>query len=325
MEFNMGTPNHPEGVAHWSVKTLMWHKLRMALKAQPRAYGSPLPRELRNIAVPNEWDDPRLTQAVERVMDRVDSRPGYSFVYFKEPPHDECEGGSTLVNILEGLRGGKVKMEESFAGYIPDISLYARDADRPSCIIEVVGTRPPSVKKLAAMKRMGITVYILDAKKLAPLGVMDAPVLVTRAVNAMCGESLRKEFKQLDHAWGGSDSPFVGIRNYKSGTQVYLVGEHDPHCDISWGHGEPEVMGLAKREVEWDILPDVKPVAERTRSISRDLFMSYLLWFKLQIIDWAHCRTDGDYGRLKRREALILSNINSQIDELLYMVRIPVG
>ena len=53
--------------------------------------------------------------------------------------------------------------------------------------------------------------------------------------------------------------------------------------------------------------------------------MSYLLWFKLQIIDWAHCRTDGDYGRLKRREALILSNINSQIDELLYMVRIPVG
>ena len=78
MEFNMGTPNHPEGGAHWSAKTLMWHKLRMALKAQPRAYGSPLPRELRNIAVPNEWDDPRLTQAVERVMDRVDSRPGYS-------------------------------------------------------------------------------------------------------------------------------------------------------------------------------------------------------------------------------------------------------
>ena len=37
MEFNMGTPNHPEGVAHWSVKTLMWHKLRMALKAQPRS------------------------------------------------------------------------------------------------------------------------------------------------------------------------------------------------------------------------------------------------------------------------------------------------
>ena len=141
---NMGTQGSPEGVPHWSVKTLMWHKLNRALMAKPRSYASPLPTEFRNVNIPSEFNDPLLNQALTRAMERVDHRLGYSFVAYDEAPHNECEGGYMLVNILGGMQGGRVLLETPFAGFKPDIALYAKDADMPSCIIEVVLRHPPA-------------------------------------------------------------------------------------------------------------------------------------------------------------------------------------
>ena len=117
-----------------------------------------------------------------------------------------------LVNILGGLQGGRVLLETPFAGFIPDIALYAEDADMPSCVIEVVHTSSPSAVKLDAMKRRRIEVYRLNAYDKNPLTILKEPVLVQGLVTRRCGKSLRKEISALAQAWTDAQWPFVGIR-----------------------------------------------------------------------------------------------------------------
>ena len=320
---NMGTRDSPEGVPHWSVKTLLWHKLNRALVAKPRSYASPLPTEFRNVSFPSEFHDSLLDQALTRAMERLGHRPGYSFVAYDEAPHNECEGGYMLVNILGGLQGGRVLLETRFAGFIPDIALYAKDADMPSCIIEVVHTSSPSAVKLDAMKSRGVEVYRLNAYDKNPLTILKEPVLVQGLVTQRCGKSLRKEISALAQAWTDAQWPFVGIRTHPSGAQEYLYGEHDHYGDVEWQHGEPEVRALVKLDAAWPNPPRIRPVKERT--ISRDLFMSYLMWQKSVIIQLAHQREEGlsdtlkDHVQLTKLEALV----SSHIEDLLHMVRLP--
>ena len=104
MTNNMGTPAHPEGVPHFSVKALMAHKLSVALRPKaPREYATLLPSEFRDVSL-DDLMPPELKQAFESVMERLDSRPPYSFVIFNELPHEACQGGVMVVDILRGCR-----------------------------------------------------------------------------------------------------------------------------------------------------------------------------------------------------------------------------
>ena len=319
---NMGTPGHPEGVPHWSVKSMMAHKLRTALHFSPRQYASLMPNELRNVQVPEQFQDPLLMQELDRIKDRVVPRPGYSYVAYREEPHGDCEGGTTLVNVLAGLLGGEVRLEEPYAGYVPDIALYAKDATAPSCIIEVVDTSPPSESKIATMQRKGIPVYRLRADK-NPWDVLHQPVVEVEVLaNPPCGRSLRREIDRLWREWVEAESPFFGLRNFPSGTQEYLFGEcHDG--DVEWQLGEPEVLGWIRDErAAWPSLPSVKPIKGRTRAIRRDLFMSHLIWQRCALIQLVAQSRDTEYSGAVRS----LASLNVRyIDELLSMVRYPVG
>ncbi len=324
MTNNMGTPGHPEGLPHFSVKALMAHKLSVALRPKaPREYATLLPSEFRSVSLDDSMP-PELKQAIERVMERLDSRPPYSFVIFNEPPHEYCEGGVMLVDILQGCQYGYVSQERPFAGYVPDIAVYSSaDAPQPSCIIEVVDTSPPSNQKLRAMDRLGITVYELGARQKNPLSVLEEPVPVRPLVLPPCGQSLRREMERLERFWEQAEAPFVGIKFYPSGTQGYLFGEQEMGSN-SWTNGDPEIRGISRLQDLRKSVPHVAP-AGRPRTIKRETFMAFLMWLKGKLITAAHMRASeeghkwGGNISLNGVEATMLSHI----DDLMHMVRYP--
>ena len=324
MTNNMGTPSHPEGVPHFSVKALMAHKLGVAMRPKaPREYATLLPSEFRNVSLDDSMPA-EMKQAFERVMERLDSRPPYSFVIFNEPAHGDCEGGVTVVDILHGCRDGYVSQERPFAGYIPDIAVYPPgDATQPFCIIEVVDTSPPSDQKLRAMERLGVTVYELGAKQKNPLSVLEEPVPVRPLVLPPCGQSLRREMERLERFWDQAEAPFVGIKFYPSGTQQYLYGEQKMGSN-SWMHGDPEIRGISRPRDLRKTVPDITPVG-RLRTINRETFMAFLMWQKGKLITAANIRASEeghDWGgniSLNGVEATMLSHI----DDLMQMVRYP--
>ena len=111
---NMGTPGHPEGLPHFSVKSMLALKLKSCLRPKPgRAYASLLPAQLRKVAVSEQFPL-GVVAAFERVKDRVDARPTCSFVLYEETPHDGCEGGWVIVDILSGCLGGQVLQESPY-------------------------------------------------------------------------------------------------------------------------------------------------------------------------------------------------------------------
>ena len=322
---NMGTPGWPEGVPHWTTKTMMAHKLRRALKSKPpRSYATLLPSDFRRLTVSEGIAIPSaIRAAIVGTKDRLDPRPPYSFLCYDEPPHGDCEGGPMLVNILADCLGGDVHMEVPYAGFIPDIAVFARNASAPSYVIEVEDTAPASKPKLREMKRRGIEVFRLPANKENPRAIMEEPVFVEALVTSRCGQTLRKAIAELDRGWDTAAAPFIGIRFHPSGTQGYLIGEHDPD-NGSWSIGEPEVRGLCRLDAAWNSVPHVTPIG-RPSTISRDLFMAYIMWQKTRIIVAAQIREDGladspkGHIRLTQLETLIIQHI----DDLLYMVRIP--
>ena len=320
----MGTPAHPEGLPHFSVKALMAHKLGVALRPKaPREYATLLPSEFRDVSL-DDSVPAELKQAFERVMERLYSRPPYSFVIFNEPPHGDCEGGVMVVDILHGCQNGYVSQERPFAGYIPDIAVYSSaDASQPSCIIEVVDTSPPSNQKLRAMTGLGVTVYELGAKQKNPLSVLEEPVPVRPLTVPPCGQSLRREMDRLERFWDQAEAPFVGIKFYPSGTQQYLYGEQEMGSN-SWTHGDPEIRGLTRlrdlRKTVSDVTPEGNP-----HSIKRETFMAFLMWLKGKLLTLAHTRASkaghewGGNISLNGVEATMLSHI----DDLMNMVRYP--
>ena len=320
----MGTPGNPEGLPHFSLKALMAQKLGVALRTnEAREYGTLLPSEFRKVDVPERMPE-KFKLSLKRVMDRIDSRPRYSFLAFDEPPHDSCVGGPMLVDILRDCRGGYVLQECPFAGYIPDIALYpSADAAGPSCVIEVVDTSPPSTRKLRELERRGVAVYQLDAKKASPLSVLEDPVPVQPLVLPPCGKALRKEIEQIDLFWESAQEPFVGIKFYPSGTQAYLYGEQKVGS-LSWSHGEPEIRGLSKLQVDWSSVPFVSPVGT-PHTVRRETFMAYMMWLKANVLIKVHKReaTLDDKPDRHVRLTQLESALIRHIDDLMHMVRIP--
>ena len=313
---NMGTPEHPEGLKHWTVKSMMVKKLRAALGSTPRGYGQLFAGDLRNVQVPTEIAEPILMRSLDRVRDRVTPRDMYSYVAYEEQSHGGCDGGIMLVNLLADMCSGRVEVEKPFAGYVPDIALYAEGADTPSCIIEVVATSEPSPAKVAEMKRRGVTMYSLRADK-PPNLVFHEPVVVVEVLaHPVCGKKLRGESHRLNQEWGTWASPFIGIRNYPSGVQQYIVGESRDE-DTSWGIGDIEVYGLAPFDdtLAWASVPMIRP--GHTRSLAKDTWMFMLMWMRCAALQIA---CDTSKGNLDRR--LARRNIR-YIDDLLTMVRLP--
>ena len=311
---NMGTPGHPEGLKHWTVKSMMAHKLRVALESSPRTYGALFAGDLRNVQLPTGIN-PSVASAINRVGDRVSPREWQSYAAFPEPAHDSCSGGLALVNILDGLRGGRVTEEEPFAGYIPDIALYAQDADTPTCIIEVVATSEPSPAKVAVMASRGVTVYRLDASK-DPQLIFNEPVVEMKILTSSpCQDSLRAEVERFFVEWSTEPSPFIGIRNYPSGTQEYITGQAKDD-DVSWSIGDPEVLGIARNDsTAWREVPMVSP--SRTKSIAKGTWAFILVWMRCALWQESYL---PDTTPLQRRVA---RTFMGYIDDLLSMVRDP--
>ncbi len=254
MTTNMGTPESPEGLRHWTAKSLLAHRLRRGMENAGRSYGAPFRRELKNVSISENLDaSQHLKTTLAHMQDRLDCIPPLAFAIFDEPSHDDCAGGAMIVNLLDGMRSGDVKCEEPFGKYIPDIALYLEGASSPHIVIEVVHTNSPSERKRGLYEAQGIAAFTLHAK-----GYDDPRAIVARAAvevsalsNAPCGRALREEIGALDkyitdkHKSG--EHPFVGIKAYPSGTQEYIVGTYDPLKDEEWHYGEPEVWGSAPR------------------------------------------------------------------------------
>ena len=324
MTKNMGTREYPEGVPHWSFKTLLAHRLTRGLQAPQYGYGEAMPHEFRKMSIPDTFPD-IVKESIVHATERVDPFSHFVYVAFQEAPHEDCEGGYMLVNLLDGLEGGRVAVEEPFAGFIPDIALYAKDADNPSIVLEIVATSAPSPAKLKAMQDYGIEVYRIDVADSNPRSMLSSggAIGVDALVTDRCGKSLRKEISMVWMAWEHSEHPFVGIRNYPSGTQEYLVGEHNPY-DVEWHRGDPEVRGLTKILTTADVAPRVQPLLGSTRTISRELFTTYLTWVGCVCLQMAYARerecqdTPNGYIRLKQIENMLLEGSTA----LLRMVRV---
>ena len=283
MTANMGTPGNPEGLSHWTAKALLSHRLRRGIQNKGRGYGTPFKRQLRNISIPSGLDTlPQgLQTALEQVQERVDKLSPLALTVSEEPPHNDCAGGVVVTNLLDGMRGGDVKLEEPFDNYIPDIALYREGASAPHIVVEVVNTSSSSERKRRFYEGQGIVAFELHTQyvNLHSQALQHAtPMYLWPLANLPCGETQRKEVTAIDKyvigKFKSGEEPFVGIKAYPSGTQGYIFGTYDADADQRWSFGEPEVLAICPTEVAWDSPPMVKPM--ESRSISKSTFLVYV-------------------------------------------------
>ena len=401
---NMGTPAHPEGTPHWSTKAVLWHRLKNALSSEGPAsyYGRATPHEFRSITADHLREQPGyelLESALEAQRSRAYPRRSCFHIAYREPSDCKCGGGFPVVhNLLKGLRGGRAELEASFDRFTPDISLYARDAWKPTAIIEVVDTSSPSWKKIDAMQQHGIEVYVVrvgdDAKGSddADPGYLQEPFVV-EPVAAPCRKpDMVKLFDLDDAVWGAHKremeayssevaslkakyeadgdadvyadclsqlrlpyDAYIGIKEFASkrqhqhredgtcslpesertslcftddwkhwkqhvgsGAQSYIYGRASH--DASYHMGDPEVRAFTMSQVAWSGPELVEPVTEQT--ISRDLFIDYLVFLKLSAIamtiEWNEAGRPHDW-----RPRISPKSHVDHIDDLLCMVGWP--
>ena len=162
MTINMGTPHHPEGVPHWSAKELIAHSIRASLEAgvasRPRYYGAPTNRTLTTLAEVAPW-----------LYGQWSTTWPYWYVVYNEQPHEGCQGGMTVVDLVREVGKGEVKTEADWLDFRPDIAVYREREVNPAFVLEVVDTSQPSQKKLRAFKTEGVEVYKVDVKNIGTL------------------------------------------------------------------------------------------------------------------------------------------------------------
>lgn len=283
MTANMGTHANPEGLPHWTAKHLLAHRLRRGMQNTGRRYGTPFRRQFRRINVPDGLDIPKgLETALGGVKDRVDDISPLKFFVFYEPPHDACDGGYMVVNLLAGMRGGDIKCEEPFGDYIPDVSLYREGLPSPHIAIEVVHTSGISDRKKAFYEEAGVVAFKVATDKTVNVRAATArPFNVVECIaNAPCGRDIRSELGKVEQytfkqEFAEGVAPFIGLKNYPSGTQQYVYGTWHPLGEQRWSAGEPEVLGLFPTPVVWDSPPMISPIEEH--SIKRDVFLAFVV------------------------------------------------
>ena len=319
---NMGTPDNPEGMPHWTAKSLLTHRLRRGMQNQGRRYGTPFSREFRNVTIPDGIDAPKdLKATLGYLQERVDRISPLAFAVFEEPPHDACTGGFMVVNLLDGMRNGNVKCEEPFGNYIPDIALYRDGASVPHIVIEVVHTNSPSERKRIFYEAQGVSAFVLrvNADDDTRGVVGRTAVEVSALSNAPCGRALREEVGELDkyitdrHKSG--EHPFVGIKAYSSGTQEYIVGTYDPLIDVEWHDGKPEVLGFCPTPVRWDSPPMLASMEER--SVTKHAFLAYIVISIERMARFIH------EERVSVQEKIAFLTLGNYAQDLLCAVHVP--
>ncbi len=245
--FNMGTLEHPEGLPHFTNKAMLRHVLERALKHQNITSYASLPHSsLRQVNIPSNVASPQgLRETMERVSERIDPLPGFVFIAFKETEHSGCTGGIVVENILEGMAGGRIAFEEPFGGFIPDIAIYPKGANKPKAVIEVVDTSTPSQKKLAFMHKSGVDVFILNGRS-DPKQCFYQPVFV-EAVDIGCRAYLRKRMEKMLQRIQALQHPFIAIKTFQNGTQQYGFGEDSQASSKEWHYGERQIKAMTLR------------------------------------------------------------------------------
>ena len=156
---NMGTPLNPEGLPHWTAKSMFAHRLRQYL-------------------------------ANDRAL-----MVGYFEKCDECPEEQDIHPTPTFENLLEGVV--RIGVEEDFGNRCPDITLH-RDR-LPPRIIEIEDTNPLSEEKLADYRRRGVDVFSVEVhNRQDVLGHLRSPVWLWNApVIAYCREKQRQRLRQL--------------------------------------------------------------------------------------------------------------------------------
>ena len=284
MTMNMGTPNYPEGVPHWSAKELIAREIRHALDAstsrQPRHYASPSMRMVQTIvdAVPGAavtWND---------------TWP-FWYVGYNEPPHDGCEGGITLVDLVREIgTTSEVRVEGDWLEFRPDIAIYREGKTNPDFVFEVVDTSEPSQRKIDAFKASTVEAYKLDLKGIiGPFRtwINYNPMLVQPLVVNHCGQAKRDMVTKVIAYWDNLLDeqglwPWIGYYHYPTGVREYGYGgiKRWPDGDNGWTYGDREVVGLQRDHADWGQPIQLMPEGQ-AKTLSKSDWLDCLAYLRL--------------------------------------------
>ena len=294
MAINMGTPAHPEGIPHFFTKELIGKRITSAheVAASPRQrhyYGSPPDRTWMTFA-----------QAVpSAAVQWSDTRP-YWYVWFDEQPHDECEGGITVCDLVREMgKNGEVRVESDWLDFRPDIGIYREGEFNPAAVLEVVDTAQSSQKKLRAFKTEGIAAYKVDVKGMVtPRTTLNYnPMFVEPLANSRCGREQRDTVGRVVDYWGsladqGLHLPWIGCCFYPSGVKEYMYGSTSIADDESWSFGDKEIKGIQRDESDWGA-PNMIASAGPSRTLSKTQWRDTIAYLRVA----AGCL--GAQGKLK--------------------------
>ena len=235
MTVNMGTPHHPERVPHWSAKELIAHSIRSSFKAaisrRGRHYGAATNRDLDT-----------LSKVVPSISRHWSTAWPYWYVAYAEQPHDGCEGGLTVVDLIREAGKGEVRTEDDWLAFRPDIAIYRDCEVNPAFALEVVDTSQPSQNKLSAYKTEGIEAYKVNVKAKGNLrtALKYNPFAVEPMASTRCGQALRDTVDKVVDHWKSLPDPeicpWIGYCHYPTNTKEYGYGGANPDLDCSWGH-----------------------------------------------------------------------------------------
>ncbi len=283
MTMNMGTPNHPEGVPHWSAKELIGRAIRHSLDTstsrQPRSYASMSIRMVQTI----------VDTVPGAAVDWNDTWP-FWYVGYNESPHDGCEGGITLIDLAgEVGNTGEVRVEGDWLEFWPDIAMYREGSPTPAFVLEVVDTSEPSQRKIDTFKASGVEAYKVDLKGIGNLRtwIKYNPMLVQPLVVNRCGKAQRDIVKKVIDYWDNllveqGLWPWVGYYHYPTGVRQYGYGgvERWPDGDNGWAYGDREVIGLQRDHADWGQPMRITPEG-RGRTLSKKEWLDCLAYLRL--------------------------------------------
>ena len=236
---NMGTPSHPEGVPHWGWKSLIAFKIKKAWEFA-QGYVPPGPNTIGRRMMGAMLQSPLADEAISKLGGGMigqhwsDTNP-FWYMAAEEQPHDDCEGGTAVVDVV-GLMGdgGEVRVESPWSDYIVDVGIYNGSRELVAAI-EVVDTSHVSPQKIARFKQEGVEAYTFNVKDI-PKGNEKAtlhysPTLMQPIGYRRCGSNERAVVNRIIDYWDSKCSQhagltqFIGVRRWEDTlTHQYLYG-----------------------------------------------------------------------------------------------------
>ena len=231
---NMGTPANPEGLPHWTGKSLLGVELRKALKEDRAVMVGFF--EKCDKCDQSQWDDP----------------------------------APTFENLLEGVVA--VGIEENYGNYRPDIILHRDNA--PLRIIEVVDTSEPQPRKLAFYRKESVDVFkvvVHTRKDALDLAYSRSMRLVDAVVVNDCRWRQRARLQDLMEALNTVPDATFGVKQMGSRSFTEAWAKIDPASYRDYTQALEknreyfEIRGMrgSSSDVKIDLPPDVSEKVER--------------------------------------------------------------